>query len=68
MRATRSRPNAKLIAIKHAESEYGFPAALWRDLIARGEIDAVRPPGVRRVFLVRADIEKKLESWKETAS
>ncbi len=63
MRATATRPNAKLIAVKQAESEFGLPAALLRGLIARGEVAAVNPPHVRRVFIVRADLEKKIEAW-----
>ena len=63
MRATTTRPNAKLVAVKQAELEYGLPAALLRDLVARGELAAVRPPGVRRVFIVRADLERKIQSW-----
>ena len=64
MRASATRPNAKLIAVKQAESEYGLPAALLRDLVARGELAAVRPPGVRRVFIVRADLECKIQQWR----
>ena len=45
MRASATRPNAKLIAVKQAESEYGLPEGLLRDLVARGELAAVRPPG-----------------------
>ena len=63
MRASATRPNAKLLAVKQAESEYGLPAALLRDLLARGELAAVRPPGVRRVFIVRADLERKIQRW-----
>ena len=64
MKATTSRPNAKLLSITQAESEYGLPAALIRDLIARGDLAAVRPPNIRRVFLVRADLERKIDAWR----
>jgi hypothetical protein len=63
MRATTSRPQAKLISIKQAETEFGLPAALIRDLIHRGVLAAVRPPNIRRVFIVRADLERKLDVW-----
>ena len=63
MKPATRRPNAKLIAIKQAEEEYGLPAALLRDLIHRGDLAAVQPPGIRRVFVVRADLERKLEGW-----
>jgi hypothetical protein len=64
MRATTHRPNAKLLSIKQAEAEYGLPAALIRDLVLRGELAAVHPPGIRRVFVVRADLERRLEVWR----
>jgi hypothetical protein len=63
MRSTTFRPGAKLISVKAAEQEYGLPAAMLRDLIRRGELHAIQPPSVRRVYIVRADLEQKLESW-----
>ena len=65
MRATTVRPNARLLSLRHAEAEYGLPYALLLDLIKRGELPAVQPPSVRR-YLVRADLERKLEDWKLT--
>ena len=64
MRATRLRPNAKLLTIVQAEREYGLPGALLRDLIHRGDLAAVQPPNIRRVFVVRADLERKLDLWR----
>jgi hypothetical protein len=64
MRAATSRPHAKLVSIKQAEAEFGLPAALIRELIHRGELAAIEPPGIRRVFLVRADLERKFEAWR----
>ena len=64
MRATTLRPNAKLLTIAQAEREYGLPAALIRDLIHRGVLAAVQPPNIRRVFVVRADLERKIELWR----
>ena len=63
MRATRVRPGAKLVSIAHASDEYGLPQALLRDLMLRGEVAGVQPPHVRRLFLVRADLERKLQEW-----
>jgi hypothetical protein len=63
MRGTTIRPGAKLISVKAAEQEYGLPGALLRDLIKRGELTAVQPPNVRRIYIVRADLEQKLGSW-----
>ena len=64
MRATTIRPHSKLITIKQAEREYGLPAALIRDLIHRGDLAAVHPPNIRRVFVVRADLDRKIELWR----
>jgi hypothetical protein len=63
MRRSTVRPGAKLISVKAASDEYGLPAALLYDLIKRGELPAVQPPNVRRLYLVRADLEQKLGSW-----
>ena len=64
MRAAIPRPHAKLLSIKQAEAEFGLPAALIRDLIHRGDLAAVQPPNIRRVFVVRADLERKIEAWR----
>ena len=64
MRATTLRPNGKLLTIAQAEREYGLPAALIRDLVHRGDLAAVQPPHIRRVFVVRADLERKLNLWR----
>jgi hypothetical protein len=64
MKATTSRPNARLLSLRHAEAEYGIPYAQLLDLAKRGELAAVQPPNVRRIFLVRADLERKLELWR----
>ena len=47
-RSRTTRPHAKLISIKQAESEYGLPAALIRDLIHRGDIAALQPTDLLR--------------------
>jgi hypothetical protein len=64
MRATTARPHARLLSLKQAEAEYGLPYAQLLDLAKRGELAAVQPPNVRRIYLVRADLEQKLEQWK----
>lgn len=57
------RPGAKLLSIKQAEAETGLPAALIRDLVRRGELDVVIPPGIRRVFLRRESLERAISAW-----
>jgi hypothetical protein len=64
MRATTSRPNARLISLRQAEAEYGIPYAQLLDLTKRGEVAAVQPPNIRRIYIVRADLERKLETWR----
>ena len=64
MRATTSRSNARLLSLRQAEAEYGLPYAQLLDLAKRGELAAVQPPNVRRIYLVRADLERKLELWR----
>ena len=64
MRRTAARPHAKLMTINQAETEYGLPAALLRDLIHRGDLAAVQPPNIRRVFILRADLERKVDTWR----
>jgi len=63
MRASRVRPGAKLLGVAQASQEYGLPEALLRDLIRRGELVGVQPPRIRRVFVDRADLERKLRMW-----
>lgn len=57
------RPGARLLSIRAVETETGLPAALVRDLIRRGELEAVQPPGVRRIFLRRESLERALSTW-----
>ena len=63
MRAMKPRPGAKLLSVKQAEAESGLPGALIRDLIRRGELDAVQPPGIRRVFIRRESLERVISAW-----
>ncbi len=63
MRATKLRPGARLVSIRQAEDEFGLPSALIRDLIRRGELEAVQPPGIRRVFVRRESVERALNAW-----
>lgn len=63
MREMKPRPNAKLLSIRQAEAETGLPAALIRDLICRGVLEAVQPPGIRRTFVRRDSLERALTAW-----
>jgi hypothetical protein len=63
MKTTTSKPNARLVSLRQAETEYGLPYARLLDLVKRGQLAAVHPPNVRRLYLVRADLERKLDAW-----
>ena len=60
----RPRLGAKLLSIRQAEEEFGLPGALLRDLIHRGELKAIQPPCIRRLFIDRSDLSAALERWK----
>jgi hypothetical protein len=64
MNHAKPRPRARLISLRQAEAEYGLPYAQLLDLAKRGALAAVQPPHVRRIYLVRADLEQKLEAWR----
>lgn len=53
-----------LLGVAEAAGMMGISIWTLRDLIASGRIRAVHPPGVRRVWLDRRDIDKAIESWK----
>lgn len=64
MSAPSSQTAARLLSIADAAKELGISPWTLRDLIGAGQIRAVQPPGVRRIWLDRRDIEKALEAWK----
>lgn len=64
----KSRPAARLIGLKQAEEEFGLPYGTLYALVKRGALLSVQPPGVRRIYLDRHDLECALESWKVVAS
>ena len=63
MRATRVRVGGKLLTILQASQESGLPEARLRELIRRGDLAAVQLPNTRRTFVVRADLDRKLQQW-----
>ena len=54
----------RLLGIKDAAAELGISVWTLRDLIGDGQIRTVQPPGVRRIWIDRRDIERAIESWK----
>ena len=63
MKATRMRPGGKLLSVAQASAESGLPEARLRELIRRGDLAAAQLPNTRRVFVVRADLDRKLQQW-----
>jgi len=68
-RASRRRAkriaSGRLLDLKAAETYSGISAWTLRDLIASGDLPAVRPPRLRRVWIDRADLDKAIADWKE---
>lgn len=59
------RTSGRLLDLKAAELYSGISAWTLRDLIASGELPAVRPPRLRRVWIDRADLDRAIADWKE---
>jgi len=55
---------ARLLDLKAAEQYSGISAWTLRDLIASGDLPAVRPPRLRRVWIDRADLDRAIAGWK----
>ncbi len=58
----------RLLDIKAAAAEYGISEWTLRDLIAAGDIPAIRPPRLRRIWLDRQDLDRALVAWKERSA
>lgn len=61
------RTSGRLLDLKAAELYSGISAWTLRDLIASGELPAVRPPRLRRVWIDRSDLDRAIAAWKERA-
>lgn len=59
------RSSGRLLDLKAAELYSGISAWTLRDLIASGDLPAVRPPRLRRVWIDRADLDRAIAGWKE---
>ena len=65
-RGTSTGPT-RLLDVVQIEAEYGLSRWTVRDLIAKGVLPAIRPPGLRRVFVERRDLEQAIAAWREKA-
>ena len=66
-RRASTRTAGRLLDLKAAEVYSGISAWTLRDLIASGDLPAVRPPRLRRVWIDRADLDRAIADWKERA-
>jgi hypothetical protein len=64
-RRSRRIGSGRLLDLRAAEIYSGISAWTLRDLIASGDLPAVRPPRLRRVWIDRADLDKAIGDWKE---
>ena len=64
-RKGRRSTSGRLLDLKAAEIYSGISAWTLRDLIASGDLPAVRPPRLRRVWIDRADLDGAIAAWKE---
>lgn len=66
-RRAAKRSSGRLLDLQAAEVYSGISAWTLRDLIASGDLPAVRPPRLRRVWIDRADLDRAIAGWKERA-
>ena len=64
-RRAERRPSGRLLDLRAAEVYSGISAWTLRDLIASGDLPAVRPPRLRRVWIDKADLDRAISEWKE---
>lgn len=72
MRRTRAqhradRQNGRLVTVAAAADALGMPYSTLRNIVARGLIPVIHPPGSRSLWLDRADLEKAIAAWKGRA-
>ena len=54
----------RLVSLRAAAAEVGLSIWTIRDLIGAGKLPTVQPPGVRRIFIDRKDLDRAIEAWK----
>ena len=64
-RRGRRHESGRLLDLHEAERYSGISAWTLRDLIPSGQLPAVRPPRLRRVWIDRADLDRAISAWKE---
>lgn len=64
-RGARRGASGRLLDLRAAEDYSGISAWTLRDLIASGDLPAVRPPRLRRVWIDKADLDRAIAEWKD---
>jgi excisionase family DNA binding protein len=57
----------RLLSAQAAAKYLGVPYTSLRDWALRGHLPIVRVPDCRRLWFAREDLDRAIESWKETA-
>lgn len=60
-------PRPRLLTLKQAEQEFGLSYMLLYRLVKDKKLAGITPPGARRIYLDRADVEAAILLWKENA-
>ena len=60
------RPTGRLLSAQEAATFLGIPYTTLRDAALRGALPVVRIPGCRRWWFARVDLDRAVESWRET--
>jgi excisionase family DNA binding protein len=63
-RRREGRAQGRLLSAGEAADYTGWPYSTLHDLTVKGELPAVRPPGSRKVWYDRADLDRAIAAWK----
>lgn len=63
-RAAVQAAEPRLLGVAAAAKLLGISVWTLRDLIASGKLRVVQPPGIRRIWIDRRDLDKAIEAWK----
>lgn len=59
---------SRLLTLQATSELLGLPVSSVRDLLSRGVLSTVRPPGSRRIYCRRDEVEQAVDRWTERAS
>jgi excisionase family DNA binding protein len=58
--------HTRLVTLQTAADELGISMWTLRDLVSSRNLKTVQPPGVRRIWIDRRDLDQAIESWKSS--